>query len=70
MRNDHVFYGHVGGRHPTPEEVEQHMLEARRLRAVALHDVLRERFRRLAALFHRRPGGEAPDLLRSSSCRS
>lgn len=58
MRTDHVFYGHIGGRHPTPDVVEHAMREARRLRAVALHDLLRERFRRIAVLFGRRPAAK------------
>jgi predicted ATPase len=58
MRNDHVFYGHIGRAHPTPDDIEHAMREARRLRAVALHDLLRERFRRVAALFHRRPAAK------------
>lgn len=70
MRTDHVFYGNIGGVYPTPDAVEVAMREARRLRAVALHDLLRERFRRIAAVFRLRPGGEARDLPRGSSCQS
>jgi hypothetical protein len=58
MRNDHVFYGHIGGRHPTAEEVDYHVHAARRLRAEALQDLLRNAWRSIASLFRR----ETPKL--------
>lgn len=60
MRNDHVFYGHVGGRYPTHEEIEVHLHEAHRLRSEAVHGLLREAFQRLASVFRR----QAPKLQR------
>ena len=58
MRNDHVFYGHIGGRYPAPDEVEYHVHAAHRLRAEAIHGLLHDAFRRLAALFRRRPAAK------------
>ena len=51
MRNDHVFYGNVGGRYPT-----------RALRSEALHHGLRRAREWLVAAFRRRvvPGGTRP----------
>jgi len=54
MRNDHVFYGHVGGHYPTPEVLEDAMRRARRLRAEAAHEIFTDLARRLGALFCRR----------------
>jgi hypothetical protein len=59
MRNDHVFYGHVGGRYPTADEIEASMREARRLRAEAAYLLLQDARERLASLFRR---GRAPKL--------
>ncbi len=53
MRNDHVFYGHIGGRYPTREEIEYHVHEAHRLRSEAVHELLRDALRRLARVFRR-----------------
>ena len=53
MRNDHVFYGHIGGRYPTADEIEHHLHAAHRLRAEALHELLRDAFHRLASAFRR-----------------
>lgn len=53
MRNDHVFYGHIGGRYPTADEIEHYVHAAHRLRAEAVHDLLGDAFRRLAGLFRR-----------------
>ena len=58
MRNDHVFYGHIGGRYPTADEIEHHLHAAHRLRAEALHELLRDAFHRLASVFRR----QAPKL--------
>jgi hypothetical protein len=58
MRNDHVFYGLVGGRHPTPDELEFHMREAHRLRAQAFGDLFRAAGERVKALFRRRPAAK------------
>ena len=58
MRNDHVFYGHIGGRYPTADEIEHHLHAAHRLRAEALHELLHGVFARLAGLFRRRPAGK------------
>ena len=58
MRNDHVFYGHIGGRYPTAEAIEHHVHAARRLRAEALHELLHGVFARLAGLFRRRPAAK------------
>jgi len=58
MRNDHVFYGHIGSRYPTAEEIEHHLHAARRLRSDALHELLRNAWRSIASLFRR----EAPKL--------
>jgi hypothetical protein len=58
MRNDHVFYGHIGGRHPTADEIDYHVRAARRLRAEALHGLLDHIFARLAGLFRRRPAAK------------
>jgi hypothetical protein len=55
MRTDHVFYGHIGGRYPTAEQIEYHRQAAHRLRAEALHEFLHGAFARLAGLFRRRP---------------
>ena len=55
MRNDHVFYGHIGGAYPAPETVEDAMRRARRLRSDALHDLLHAAGERVKALFRRRP---------------
>jgi hypothetical protein len=55
MRVDHVFYGNVGGRYPTPETVEEAMRRARRLRSKALHELLHAAGERVKALFRRRP---------------
>ena len=55
MRTDHVFYGYVGGRYPTAEVVDYHVHAAHRLRAEAVHGLLRVAFRRLVDLFRRRP---------------
>ena len=54
MRNDHVFYGHIGGRYPTADEIDYHVHAARRLRSEALHELLHNAFARLARLFRRR----------------
>jgi hypothetical protein len=54
MRIDHVFYGHIGGLDPTAEAIERHIRAARRLRSEAVHELLREGFRRLTRLFRRR----------------
>lgn len=54
MRNDHVFYGHIGGRYPTEAEIEHSMREAHRLRAEAAHALLRELVRWVGAAFRRR----------------
>ena len=51
MRNDHVFYGHIGGRYPTADELEHHLHAAHRLRAEAVHELLRDAFRRLVSVF-------------------
>jgi len=59
MRNDHVFYGHIGGRYPTAEEIEHSMREAHRLRAETAHSLLRDFVRWVGAAFRRRP---APKL--------
>jgi len=59
MRNDHVFYGSVGGRYPTADEIDYHVRAARRLRAEAVNGLLHGLFARLAGLFRRRP---APKL--------
>jgi hypothetical protein len=53
MRNDHVFYGHIGGRYPTADEIEHHLHAAHRLRAEAVHELLRDAFRRLVSVFRR-----------------
>ena len=53
MRNDHVFYGHIGGRYPTAEELEHHMREAHRLRAVAFGELARAAREQLVRLFRR-----------------
>lgn len=53
MRNDHVFYGHIGGRYPTADEIEHHLHAAHRLRSEALHELLRDAFHRLASAFRR-----------------
>ena len=58
MRNDHVFYGHVGGRYPTADEIEYHVHAAHRLRAEALRELLRDVFARLAGVFRRRPAAK------------
>lgn len=58
MRNDHVFYGHVGGRYPTAEEVDYHVHAAHRLRAEALGELLHDIFARVAGLFRRRPAAK------------
>lgn len=55
MRRDHVFYGHLGGRDPTPEEIERHIRAAHRLRAEALHELLRGARERLLRVFRRSP---------------
>jgi hypothetical protein len=55
MRNDHVFYGHVGGRYPTPEELDDAMRAARRLRSEAAHALFQEAREWLRSLFRRRP---------------
>ena len=55
MRNDHVFYGQIGGRYPTTDEIVYHVDAARRLRAEAVHGLLHGAFRRLAELIRRRP---------------
>jgi hypothetical protein len=55
MRNDHVFYGFVGGAHPTPETVEDAMRRARRLRSEALHELFHAAGERVKVLFRRRP---------------
>jgi len=54
MRNDHVFYGHIGGRHPTAEEVDYHVHAARRLRSEAVHALLARAGKWLAGVFRRR----------------
>jgi hypothetical protein len=59
MRNDHVFYGLVGGRHPTPEELEHHMREAHKLRARAFGELTRSAGEWLAGVFRRRPARPA-----------
>jgi hypothetical protein len=48
MRNDHVFYGHIGGRYPTADEIEHHLHAAHRLRAEAVHELLDGVSRRVA----------------------
>jgi hypothetical protein len=58
MRNDHVFYGHIGGRYPTAEEIEYHVHAARRLRSEAISELLRDAFGRLASVFRRRPAAK------------
>ena len=62
MRNDHVFYGNVGGRYPTHDEIEHHLQAARALRSEALHHGLRRAREWLVAAFRRRvvPGGTRP----------
>jgi hypothetical protein len=40
MRNDHVFYGFIGGEHPTPEEIARHMARAHRMRSETVHEYL------------------------------
>jgi len=58
MRNDHVFYGHIGGRYPTADELDYHVHAAHRLRAEAVHGLLHDVFARLAGLFRRRPAAK------------
>ncbi|HTO50491.1 MAG TPA: hypothetical protein VML91_22845 [Burkholderiales bacterium] len=58
MRDDHVFYGHTGGRHPTADEIEYHVHAAHRLRAEALHELLHDVLGRLAGLLRRRPAAK------------
>jgi hypothetical protein len=58
MRNDHVFYGDIGGRYPTADEIDYHVHAAHRLRAEAVHELLGDAFRRLADLFRRRPAAK------------
>jgi hypothetical protein len=58
MRNDHVFYGHIGGRYPTPEELEVAMRAAHRMRSEAAHDLMRGALERLRGLFRRRPAAK------------
>lgn len=40
MRFDHVHYGHLGGAHPLPADVEAVARAARRQRAEAVHGFL------------------------------
>jgi hypothetical protein len=54
MRNDHVFYGLVGGRYPTAEELEASMRAAHRMRSETAYLLWREARERLAGLFRRR----------------
>jgi hypothetical protein len=65
MRNDHVFYGHIGGAYPAPETLEDAMRRARRLRSEALHDLLgdaasgiRSAVRRMREALRRRPAAK------------
>jgi hypothetical protein len=58
MRNDHVFYGHIGGRYPTADEIEVSMREARRLRSEAAYLLWRDLRERLAGLVRRRPAAK------------
>ena len=53
MRNDHVFYGHLGGRPIDYDALESNLREARRLRAIAIHDLLRDRYLWVAAALGR-----------------
>lgn len=55
MRKDHVFYGNIGGRHPTDDEMEFHLRAARRLRSEAVHALLARAGEWLAGIFRRRP---------------
>jgi hypothetical protein len=58
MRIDHVFYGNVGGRYPTPEELDDAMRAARRLRAEAAHQLLRGALEWLRGALRRRPAAK------------
>ena len=53
MRNDHLFYGHIGGAYPLPRTSIPHR-EARRMRAGG-HGLLRDALPRLASVFRRAP---------------
>ena len=73
MRNDHVFYGLIGGEHPTPEEIARHMARAHRMRSETVHEYARPR----RGVDPRRPAARAcPEgtrravLLRGAACRS
>ncbi len=59
MRNDHVFDGLVGGRYPTPEELEYHMRHAHKLRARAFGELTRAAREWLGNAFRRRPARPA-----------
>jgi hypothetical protein len=58
MRNDHVFYGHIGGRYPTPEELEHAMRAAHRLRSEAAHELFLAAREWARGLFRRRPAAK------------
>jgi hypothetical protein len=58
MRNDHVYYGLVGGRYPTFEEIEASMSAARRMRSEMAYLLWRELRERVAGLLRRRPAAK------------
>jgi hypothetical protein len=58
MRSDHVFYGLVGGRYPTADELEASMRAAHRMRSEMAYVLWRGLRERVAGLLRRRPAAK------------